>query len=336
MSGENITVESLEGVSREQWLAMRRTGISGTDVAAILGQSPWANPIDVFLDKTGAAEMKTESIAMKVGNALEPMIADHYSETTSLHLIQPGFLRRADLSWMVANPDRIAILPSDIGNHKLGWGHVLEIKTARGRGTEWGEPGTDDIPTQYLMQVAWYLAVADLAFADVSVYFKGSDKIEEYRIHRDTSLEAIMIDRADTFWRKHILTGIAPPVDGSDRCAEWIARRHPRNVEPLRVGTFEEIEIGMRLAKAIAASKATEAEVEECKNLLKQAIGDSEGIDLGEIGKITWKNTKGSAKTDWKGIAQALNVPDSIIAQHTTTNPGSRRFLPSLKGLDIA
>lgn len=334
MSGENIIVESLDGVSREQWLAMRRTGISGTDIAAILGQSPWSKPIDIFIDKTGAAEAREASIAMKVGNALEPMIADHYAETTSMQLIQPGFLRRKDLPWMVANPDRIAIIPHDIGSHALDWGHIIEIKTARGRGSEWGEPGSDEIPTQYLLQVSWYLACADLDFADVAVYFKASDKIEQYRIHRDIDLEAIMIDRADVFWREHILTGIAPAVDGSDRCAEWISRRHPRNIEPLRVATLEEIEIGRRLAKAITAAKTADAELEECKNLLKQAIGDADGLDLGELGKVTWKVTKGSAKTDWKAVAAALNAPESIIAQHTTTAPGSRRFLPTLIGLD--
>lgn len=334
MNGQNIIIESLDGVSREQWLAMRRTGISGTDIAAILGQSPWSKPIDVFLDKTGAAEEKTSSIAMRVGNALEPMIADHYAETTTMQLIQPGFLRRSDNRWMVANPDRIATIPHGIGNHALDWGHVLEIKTARARGTEWGEPGSDDIPTQYLLQVSWYLAIADLDFADLAVYFKSSDKIEQYRIHRDASLEAIMIDRADAFWREHIMTGIAPPVDGSDRCSEWITRRHPRNIEPLRSATTEEIRIGHRLVTAMAAAKAAEAELEECKNLVKQAIGDADGIDLGELGKITWKNAKGSAKTDWKAVAEAVCAPESIIAQHTTTAPGSRRFLPSLKGLD--
>lgn len=334
MSGENIIIESLDGVSREQWLAMRRTGISGTDIAAILGQSPWAKPIDVFLDKTGAAETKETSIAMRAGNALEPMIADYYAETTSMQLIQPGFLRRADLPWMVANPDRIATIPHGIGNHALDWGHVLEIKTARFRGTEWGEPGSDDIPTQYLLQVSWYLAIADLEFSDVSVYFKGSDKIEQYRVHRDSALEAIMTDAADMFWHCHILENVPPPVDGSERCAEWISRRHPRNVEPLRVASLEEIAVGKRLGAAIAAAKNAEAELEECKNLLKQAIGDAEGIDLGELGKITWKNTKGSAKTDWKAVAMALNAPESIIAQHTTTAPGSRRFLPTLIGFD--
>lgn len=271
---------------------------------------------------------------MRVGNALEPMIADIYAETTGMQLIAPGFLRRADLPWMVANPDRIATITHGIGNHALDWGHVLEIKTSRGRGTEWGEPGSDDIPTQYLLQVSWYLAIADLDFADLAVYFKSSDKIEQYRVHRDRALEAIMIDSADMFWRRHIIANAPPPVDGSDRCAEWISRRHPRNVEPLRVASLEEIAVGKRLGAAIAAAKNAEAELEECKNLLKQSIGDADGIDMGEIGKVTWKNTKGSAKVDWKAVATALNAPESIIAQHTTTAPGSRRFLPTLIGFD--
>ena len=34
---------------REQWLAERRLGIGGSDVAPILGLSPWATPLDAML-----------------------------------------------------------------------------------------------------------------------------------------------------------------------------------------------------------------------------------------------------------------------------------------------
>ena len=39
-------------LTREEWLARRRSGIGGSDVAAVLGLSPWKSPRQVWLDKT--------------------------------------------------------------------------------------------------------------------------------------------------------------------------------------------------------------------------------------------------------------------------------------------
>jgi predicted phage-related endonuclease len=34
------------------WLASRRSGISGTDIARVCGMSKWGNAFDVYLEKT--------------------------------------------------------------------------------------------------------------------------------------------------------------------------------------------------------------------------------------------------------------------------------------------
>ena len=44
---------------RAAWLAERRSGIGGSDIAAILGLSPWKTAVDVWLDKTGQREDDT-------------------------------------------------------------------------------------------------------------------------------------------------------------------------------------------------------------------------------------------------------------------------------------
>ena len=44
-------------------------------------------------------------------------------------------------------------------------------------------------------------------------------------------------------------------------------------------------------------------------------------------GVLSFADLKASAKTDWKAVAEALNAPAELVAQHTTTAAGSRRFL---------
>lgn len=314
----------MNATERSEWLAKRRTGISGTDVSAILGINPWASALDVWLDKRGQAEPREESMAMRMGNLLEPVVAQLYAEETGATLVEPGFLRHKARDWHIGTPDRLSI------NAEHEFAHTLiEIKTARSD-REWGEPGTDQIPRHYLTQVAWYLALTELQVAHVAVLFSGND-YRRYEIQRDHDLEEVLLERCEAFWRGNVLGGHMPALDGSDSATRYVAQRFPRNVAPLRTATDEERELARRLATARAATAAAEREQAEAENLLKAAIGEAEGLDLGDLGKITWKATKPRETTDWKAVVAEASIPAELIARHTKTGEASRRFLPTIK-----
>ena len=42
-----------KGMAREDWLALRRQGIGGSDAGAVCGVNPYANALSVYRDKTG-------------------------------------------------------------------------------------------------------------------------------------------------------------------------------------------------------------------------------------------------------------------------------------------
>ena len=54
-------------LTREEWLARRRSGIGGSDVAAVLGLSPWKSPRQVWLDKTTDATDDRQTMPMLLG-----------------------------------------------------------------------------------------------------------------------------------------------------------------------------------------------------------------------------------------------------------------------------
>ena len=64
-------------LERKDWLDVRKTGIGGSDVAAVLGISPWKSPLDVFLDKTGKSAPEPENDAMYWGTRLETLVANN-------------------------------------------------------------------------------------------------------------------------------------------------------------------------------------------------------------------------------------------------------------------
>ena len=306
--------------TRDEWLAARKTGISGTDVAAILGISPWTSALDVWLDKRGAAAPIIPSVAMRAGNTLESLVAEIYFEETGHVLTSPGFMRHPERDWMIGTPDRLA------PDANL----LLEIKTTRFASNEWGEPGTDQIPRYYLTQVEWYLELVNLDVADVALLV-GGNEYRRYQVQRDRQLVDMLLEKCDEFWRKNVLGGEMPQVDGSKAATEYLVKRFPKNVSPLRAAAAEEIEVARRLAEIRKRLKGIESEESEAENILKLAIGESDGLDLGPLGSITWKAAKDSSKTDWKGVAAAMRAPADLIAQYTISTPGSRRFLPTFK-----
>ena len=69
-------------MNREEFLARRKAGLGGSDIAAIVGISPWSTPRDIYLDKKGLAAPEQETDAMYWGTTLEDIVAREYSKRT--------------------------------------------------------------------------------------------------------------------------------------------------------------------------------------------------------------------------------------------------------------
>ena len=78
-------------LSREDWLAYRRLGIGGSDVAAIMGISPFATIRDLYNDKIGVLPLIEEEegnwVAKEVGHRLEDLVAEIFSRKTGLKAV---------------------------------------------------------------------------------------------------------------------------------------------------------------------------------------------------------------------------------------------------------
>src|SRR5574343_186859 len=130
----------LQSASRSRWLARRRKGIAATDAPAILGCSPWATPLSVWLDKV-APEPRPDSYAMARGRALESVIAEEWAHRHGAWLHRPPML--------VAHPDHPLLLCSlDYTADTEAESVVVEVKTA----SDGAEAAGGDLPDQYAGQ----------------------------------------------------------------------------------------------------------------------------------------------------------------------------------------
>ena len=298
----------------------RKKGIGGSDIAAIVGLNKYKTPIQLWLEKTGRAPPPKYNDAMRWGNILEDVVARHYAETTGLEVLEGvnvvDGIRRG-------NTDRM--VPSA---HKF-----LEIKTTGHFGAaEWGEPGTDEIPDSYLCQVMWYFGLLDPAeyvSADVPVLIGGQD-YRVYHVERNPELIGQLIEEGERWWRDYVVADRAPEADGSIADARARLSLYPKDDGQMLQSTPEIDELARQLAQARAQLKAAEEVEEGLSARLKAVIGDASGI-AGADWKATWKLSKGTSKTDWKAVAEELKAPAELVAAHTKTSAGSRRFLPTFK-----
>jgi putative phage-type endonuclease len=233
-------------VSREQWLAERRQGIGGSDVAAILGLSRFRTAVDVWLDKRGMGEPQPETDAMRFGSLLEPVVIQEFTRRTGFEVRRGLPIQKSE-----EHPFMLASLDGLIEDERA----IVEAKTAR-TADGWGEDGSSEIPAYYHTQVAHYMAVTDAVLAYVPVLIGGQD-FRIYTVDRDDAFVADLIEAEREFWEDHVLTGIPPvPTTAEDALRLW-ARDD---------GTS--IEADDELAETVAKLKTLKAEI---KNLEERA-----------------------------------------------------------------
>ena len=202
---------AMVATDRAAWLAERRKGIGGSDVAAILGLSRFRTPLDVYLEKIGQAESAAETEPMRWGTLLEPVILAEFSRRTGVAVEKPrDIIRDPGFPWMLASLD--------------GWAPeleaVVEVKTAR-TSECWGDDGSGEIPAYYQTQVAHYMAVTGATIAFVPVLI-GASEFRVYQVERDEVLIRDMIEAERAFWHDHVLAGVPPePVNAADAARLW-------------------------------------------------------------------------------------------------------------------
>lgn len=296
-------------IDRAKFLAQRRLGIGGSDVAPILGLSPWATPLDVYLDKIGEAPERQDTPQMAWGRALEPLLRQAYEAQTGREVAVPvdPFVHPVH-SFMRANLDG-----------ETDDGRVFEGKTARSA-EGWGEPGTDEVPDAYALQVQHYLLVRGFVVADIGVLIGGSD-FRVYTVEADPQVQADLIDLEGEFWQRVVDRNPPEP-----RTFAEVQQRFGRSAA---VGTVEAdfdtahaCEYLLTLRRRIKELEASEA---DAKAAVMRALGDF-GDTLTSGGKTlaTWKLAKAPQRFD----AGALKADHPELYQkYMREGTPSRRLL---------
>ena len=257
---------------REEWLAARRQGVTASEIAVILGISPYDSPFNLFHKKTGTIPEDFDNDAMSLGRHLEPWIADRWAADHPGWFVAPGGLwTNSDRPWQMATTDRDLFRMDET---TLGVPHsVLEIKSS-GTYDGWGEDGTDEIPPYYRAQVLWQLDTLGLTEAHVTCWFKHTDQRRDYVIKFDEADVDLMRCEAHAFLEA-VEHGDPPPVDASAATGHALMALWP-DVEDREATIPAGLTRQYEAAKK-AAAKAKER-VKRTENEIRARIGDAKTV----------------------------------------------------------
>lgn len=269
-----------------KWHAARADGIGGSEIAAVLGLSPWESAFSLWHRKRGIVPAREMTTEMDAGRRLEPVICDVFAERhPELELRRGGTFRNRQRPYQIANPDRLIHEPGSAAPTA-----VFEAKYAL-TGDKWGEEDTDQVPVYYAAQGKWYLDVFGFDECRLMVFIGSQGEFREYVIRRDERDTAAMRAAAEEFQRQ-IAENIRPAIDGHEQTL--------RVVKDLPEGMVDlDVEIWPLLADqyfdALDAAAAAEAEKRRAQALVLDQIGD--GHRAKSLGDLVATRTVRNGKT---------------------------------------
>lgn len=264
--------------------AIRERRIGASEVAAVLGISPYADatPFSVWARITQGYQ-RPEAPELTAGTYLERAVADWYADQHANGFkLRPGVGVVHDRhDWLSATPDRLVMGPD--GPHGL-----LECKTDRDRDA-WGTPGTDQVPVHVAAQVQAQLAVVGFNTCDVAVLFKARDEFACYTVLRDEVVIGHIIRECGAWFDRHVVKGEMPALDGGNAAAAYLRTRYPGG-GPLAKANPDQV----LMVHEYAALKADIKTATKTADVLKQRIALELGDANGWEGLCTYKpNVKG-------------------------------------------
>ncbi|MGW4786159.1 YqaJ viral recombinase family nuclease [Streptomyces sp. NPDC004230] len=238
--------------------------ITATEIAAVVGLSPWMSRFTLWHKKAGLPSAPFEMTpAIEWGTRLEDVVADKWQDEHPGKLAAPaGTWRHRDREWQRATPDRL-IYSQPEGDFETPEQaeELLEVKTSP-FGDEWGSDGADDgVPIWYRCQVIWQMDTLGLHRTRFAVLIGGWD-YREYTVVYDETEARILRDAAERFL-DDVRNDVRPDIDGANDTYQTV------KVQP---DSFEDVDIEVPLEDA-ARYEIAQQQMSHAKTELTAARG---------------------------------------------------------------
>lgn len=298
MNGSNI---STKGMSRDEWVSLRRSYLGASDASAVLGMNPWKSPVDVFLEKTGRATNNADSIDMWLGREIEPVIAKLFEQESGMKCRQDFKIRcHPKYDYLRTNLDRVV------------QSAPLEMKMMA---------KYTDIPPHYYTQIMFQAMVTDAPHVYFAVLSTSTPRsFYWHKFMRDDDLIEEMRSECVNFWETYI-TGDEIPDPLTARDAKGLyPDPDPESTHEADRDARNDVEM---IADIVGKIKEKQSEVDELKASVMNKMKESEVLTWHGLPIATWRKTKDGKRFDMRSF-QAEHP--KLHKKYLINKPGYRRF----------
>ena len=303
-------IADTKDMPKTEWLKHRQAGIGGSDASCIAGLNPWKSAIQLYMDKKEENPQERKSLRMELGNRLEGLVAELFTEATGLKVRNVnGILKNDKYPFALANIDRAIV----------GEKAFLECKTTNSYALKEWEEG---VPAHYEIQCLHYMAITGATHCYIAALIGNSDFIW-HKIERDQETIDYLMQIEKDFWENNIEKDVDSLCqDGSDAYSEYLKKKYDKsNGQVIELHLLENgVDKLNRYDEIVTDIKALESE----KKLIEQEIQlYMEEFEVAKIGdrKVTWKSSSRNTIDSKKLKAE---MPD--IAQQYMKTSTSRTF----------
>lgn len=303
-------------MNREEWLKERNTGIGGSDSPVIVlgDKHPFKTPFEVWQDKMGVNTPSIETAAMKRGTALEPLIADLFSQKTFLTLKVPEkSCVHPEYPFLRGNIDRFIIFDND----EQG---ILEIKCPGLRTfSKCKREGPEDY---YLIQIQHYFLVTGACHGALAIFNPELWELLVFEIERDDEMISLILEADVDFWENYVVAGIPPKNTTIAAVYDKLPKiEFQTELKHIDSDEWQEAIENYRVAKEL--SEEAKMLEDEAKERIQQIMTAWDAnVMEGRGARCYWKEQKGRATLDRKALAAAH--PEIDLSQFEKISAPSR------------
>lgn len=270
----NATLEApgtrgIDPDERAAWLQRRKRGLGSSDMPAVMGVSPYRTALDVYMSKIGDDEADEPNEQMEIGLAAESMLATLYERRTGRTIAMTQHEAECETdSRLIATLDGLTAC-----------GRIVEMKTAGTlKAADLGEPGSDELPKDWIVQAMHQLLVADAQVCDFAVLTGGFGfRFLVYTVHRDPLWDDAIREHGAAFWG-HVERNEPPPAVLPDDLHHLKRLFAPRGLEkPIEDIYAPEVERWEGLGQTI---KSLEDERKSIEGQLRLTMTDAAALIL--------------------------------------------------------
>jgi putative phage-type endonuclease len=312
----------------DEWFALRRGGITATDLPKILDLSRYGNARSVWHDKRGELQPDPGGEPARWGHLLEDIVAQEWSlRHDGVPVLPVGIIANAAEPWMRVALDRLVVGGCPDGAERRQC--ALEVKT---RSAYVAGRWRDDVPDDVLAQVAWQRRTTGLDHVHVACLL-GGQKLVEHRYDQDEDLERYLWGAAWATWQD-VQTGTPPPVDMTGVLADLLDQLYPDRAGEVDVddATVDRLLTAYRSAQT--AETAAEQMKAAARALVLSELGEHEVLTHEGVPVFTYRPQTRHSISVADLEANDVELYEQVLAGGHITETTSRVLRAAKRGAD--